>query len=376
MRTLYKIPTIALALLVVVAIALFCWPPLPGCRPPIYMVPERLAIAPDGRFAYLSDSDAKRLLVFSLADNRLAANLPLPASTREIAISRDGAKVYLLSYGPPGQVLVVDAASKQLERTFGIDGNPEGLALGADGRQLYTVQAGFHRLVSLDAGSGQVVAAVPFEDGGAGLAVTADGKSLVVGHLHGVTVFDARSLHGSANYDTKDAAGNFALSPDSTKLAYAVGGSETGVRLLDLASGAIEKRATLGLARETAFTRDGASVIASNVMMPHEKHGSLSVMPARIPQEVKGAIVPSIPPDRSVSLALDKFPHAIAIDAKRNRIDVIAIPLQGMPTVEVLDGTTHRVLDQIPLPDAKNWVDKFMAWRASVLRPVDRPQCL
>ncbi len=375
MRKLLKVLTITLILAVVLGIALFYLLPVPGCGLPVYTTPEELIIAPDGQVAYLSDSRAKRLLAFSLADNRLAANLSLPASTREIAVSRDGAKVYLLSVDPAGAILVVDAVSKKLERAIEIAGNPAGLALSADGTRLYTVQTGLHSLAALDVASGKVVTSVPVEGDGARIAITPDGKSLVVGHAHGVTVFDAQSLRMSANYDTKEAAGRFALSPDGSKLAYSIGGRETGVRLLDLTSGATETRATLGLLGETAFTSDGSTVIASDIMMPRERHGSLSIMPAHIPQEVKGAIVPSIPPDRSVSLALDRFPQAIAIDAKRNRVDVVAIPRQGTSTIEVIDGATHNVLGQIPLPGAKTWLDRLVAWRAEVLRP--KPvQCL
>ena len=311
MRKLLKVLIVALIIVAAGGAALFYWLPVPGCQQLVYTATEELAIAPNGQFAYLSDSVARRLLVFSLADNRLAANLPLPASAREIAVSRDGAKIYLLSFDPAGQILVIDAASRKLERTIEIAGNPAGLALSADGSRLYTVQAGLHRLAALDTVDGQVVASVPFDDGDAGIAATPDGKSLVVGHARGVTVFDTLNLRISANYGTKEAAGKFALGPDGRALAYAIGGGETGVRLLDLASGATETRATLGKPGELAFTKDGANVIASNVMMPGERHGSLSLMPAHIPQEVKGAIVPSIPADRSVSMALDKFGNYI-----------------------------------------------------------------
>ncbi len=368
MRKLLKILIMTLALLAAAGMALFYWLPLPDCQLAVYTVPEELVVAPDGQFAYLSDSHAKRLLVFSLADNRLAANLPLPASTREIAVSRDGAKAYLLAVDPAGAILVVDTASKKVERRIEIDGNPAGLGVSADGSRLYTVQTGLRRLAALDAVSGKVVASVPLEDGGAAIAVAPDGKSVIVGHAHGVAVFDAQGLRSSMDYDTREAVARFALSPDGTRLAYSIRGRETGVRLLDLPSGTTETRATLGRLGETAFTTDGAAVVASNVMMPGERHGSLSIMPAHIPQEVKGAIVPSIAPDRSVSLPLDKFPHAITTDAKRNRIDVVAAPLQGEPAVEVIDGMTYKLLDRIPLPDAKTWLDKFVAWRVKVLR--------
>ncbi|HEX7641296.1 MAG TPA: PQQ-binding-like beta-propeller repeat protein [Burkholderiaceae bacterium] len=369
MRKLLTVLSTVAILAAAAATAAFYWLPLPACELGVYTEPADFLIAPDGQYAYLSDRIAPRLLVFSLADNRLAANLPLPAAAGDMALSRDGANAYLLSAKADGTVFVVNTASRKVERNIELGGKPTGLAVSADGSRLFTVQSATQRLVALDSSTGKPVANTPFQCTACSMMLTADGKSLVVGQAHGIAVFDAKNLAVSMKQESNEQLTHFALSPDGKTIAYSFAGHNPGVRFLDLAGGGVETRATMGQVGELAFSADGASVIASDVKMPLEERGSLSFMPAHIPQEVKGAIVPSVPPDRSTTFTLDKFPHAIAIDARRDRIDVVAMPDKGLPMLEVLDGATRRMVAQMPVPDAKTRWDEFAAWRNKMLRP-------
>jgi|GEM_PF-6076410 len=371
MRTLFRIVVGTLLLLSITAAALFYLLPVNECESVVYSAPQELVLPPKGDYAYLSDSTAPRLLVFSLADNRLAANLPLAAPTRELAVSADGTKLVLLS-SIGGNVFVVDAAGRKLERKLEVAGNPSGLAIGSDGKTFYTVLRDTHKLARFDIAGGKPMADVVFDCKACQITLAPDGRTLIAANEGGVTTFDAQNLSMIKHYENKGQRLPFAISPDGRKLAFSSSGA--GVSFLDLGSGGVEERATIIAVGYLAFGTDSSSLIASDLTKPEQSGGSLSIMPVHIPEEVKGAIVPSIPPDRSTSVGMDKFPHALVVDVKRNRIDVIAVPAQGLPALEILDGTTHKLLSQVALPDAKTWWDKFVAWRLKTLRH-DTPKC-
>lgn len=372
MRTLSRIVVGTLFLLSITAAALFYLLPVNECESVVYSVPQELVLPPKGDYAYLSDSTAPRLLVFSLADNRLAANLPLAAPTRELSVSADGTKLVLLS-SIGGNVFVVDAAGRKLERKLKVAGNPSGLAIGSDGKTFYTVLRDTHRLARFDIAGGKPMADVVFDCKACQVTLAPDGKTLIAANEEGVTTFDAQNLGMIKHYENKGQRLPFAISPDGKKLAFSSGGA--GVSFLDLGSGTVEERATIIAVGYLAFDADSTSLVASDLTKPEQSGGSLSIMPVHIPEEVKGAIVPSIPPDRSTSVAMGKFPHALVVDVKRNRIDVVAVSRQGVATIEMLDAVTHKPIGDMPLPDAEtNW-DRFLAWRKAVLRRKDAGRC-
>ena len=132
----------------------FLDPPLvPGELPPT-RGGFKIALSPDGRFAFVTASQAGAVDVIDLRAKEVAAQIPVGPNPVGIAISPDGSEVYAAHAG--GAVAVVDGVLHAL-----VDSIPVGnlgtrrLAISQDGSRLYLTS--FARVASTQAADSSIV---------------------------------------------------------------------------------------------------------------------------------------------------------------------------------------------------------------------------
>ncbi|MBX3157229.1 MAG: beta-propeller fold lactonase family protein [Deltaproteobacteria bacterium] len=251
------------------------------------------------------------LSVLELPDGRAIATLPTEIGPHEIAVSPDGKRVVVTSYGDQvtfGRALtVVDLPSLSVAKTIdlgefrrphGIAFLPDGkrvvvtaevnaavlvvdvdtgavssistsqqgthmLALAPDGTRAYTANIGSGTLTAIDLvamRASEPVAGVPMSEA---IAITPDGKEVWTASLqnHRIAIFDAPMLTAGATLAGAGTPIRITPTPDGTSMIVS-NASASSIQIVDVATRAIETIATPPLAGASAVPV--GSVVASD----------------------------------------------------------------------------------------------------------------
>jgi DNA-binding beta-propeller fold protein YncE len=102
---------------------------------------DAVRVSPNGRFVYVgtSDADSGKLRVVDAAKGRVIREVPVASPIRDVALSHDGALVYVAGFDTHwgGSVDIIDTAINEITAKVGIGGAPMQMALSSDGRRLY-----------------------------------------------------------------------------------------------------------------------------------------------------------------------------------------------------------------------------------------------
>lgn len=102
---------------------------------------DAVLVSPNGRLVYVgtSDADSGKLMVVDALQGRVFREVPIASPIRDIALSPDGALVYVASFDTHwgGSVDVIDTAINEITAKVGIGGAPMQMALSSDGTRLY-----------------------------------------------------------------------------------------------------------------------------------------------------------------------------------------------------------------------------------------------
>ncbi len=200
--------------------------------------------------AFLSDSTAligtlggTSALVVDVRTGRVLRSIDgLPANPYVLKLTATG-RAYVSS-PHSSKVTEIDLAAQRVTRTIEIPDDPAGIAVSADGKELYAAvwrQNAGGGIAIFDIDKGVVVARLPATQPRR-LAVTADGKSVVVSDHHHLRVVD-RATRQVRSVDIGRNAGGSGVecTPDSARCYVAL--SEAGeVVEVDLASARVLRR--------------------------------------------------------------------------------------------------------------------------------------
>ncbi|MFS2185302.1 MBG domain-containing protein [Mucilaginibacter sp. Mucisp84] len=112
---------------------------IPGFKWPIFALPTK-----GGSKIYVSDLEAVNIKIINPAANTITDSIPLPITPRELTLSPDSSRLYILHYTSgelTGKVSVVNTADYSIIKTITVGKAPRALAISPDGGKLYVANS-------------------------------------------------------------------------------------------------------------------------------------------------------------------------------------------------------------------------------------------
>src|SRR5262245_3768893 len=123
--------------------------------------PHGLAMAPDGRQVLVAGFGSNQAVLIDTSSDRVVGQLPVP-QPHNSAISPDGRTAYVGSQQQGATAIVIlDLVHKTQIRQVPLDKAPRALALSPDGARLYVTVAGADSVQVFDPASARVVSQIP-----------------------------------------------------------------------------------------------------------------------------------------------------------------------------------------------------------------------
>jgi YVTN family beta-propeller protein len=150
--------------------------------------PQYLTFSPDGRTVYISIWDEARTIaaigVLDTTTNSVVATIPVRTRPFLAAITPDGRQLYVPNHDS-GTVSVVDTATRTVTDEIRVAADPHWVEFSRDGRRAYTADHESDLISVIDTATHTVVAAVPAQHS-----------------PHSVAVHPTRPLVADVNYDS------------------------------------------------------------------------------------------------------------------------------------------------------------------------------
>lgn len=284
-------------------------------------------------FGYASGGVSNTLYVFDTATAQQVGSLSLPASTRvsAMAVSNDGARVYVAS-ADAASVVIVNAQNNTVSGTMTVGQGPAALALTSNGATLYIANSLDARVLRGDttataAGSGVQVNASP-----TGLALTSDGSKLYVSSTGSSTVqvITASSLSVTSSFSLQSAPTAIALNAADTRL-YAIDGAGV-LTIADPVAGSVITLRAIGSAQLTSLT---VSPVSGKVLITDGLAGTLTIVDG-----TTGQI--------QAALATVGTPQSVAASPDGTKAYVVG---RGGAAMTIVDLSTNTVLSTMTLSE-------------------------
>lgn len=172
---------IAITLLSLGFAGILAGPALAG--PAQYLGPTCVVAAKDGGTLFVLNADADQVAVVATAGGKVLRTIALPATPTGLALSPDGAKLYVTCGLPQGTVSVVDVASGQVAGQIPAGHTPGAPVVSPDGKRLYVANRFNNDVAVIDPEAKKELARVPAVREPIAAAITPDGKTLFVANL-------------------------------------------------------------------------------------------------------------------------------------------------------------------------------------------------
>jgi YVTN family beta-propeller protein len=152
-------------------------------------VAEQVAIAPDGKHAYVTNFRPNTVSVIETASNTVVATVPVGNGPFGVAVTPDGKHVYVANAGS-NTVSVIDTASNTVVATVpAVGGFPLEVAITPDGKHAYVAnESSSNNVPVIATATNTVVTTVPVGEAPVGVAVAPDGKHAYVANRNSANV--------------------------------------------------------------------------------------------------------------------------------------------------------------------------------------------
>jgi YVTN family beta-propeller protein len=308
--------------------------------------PNALALTPDGTTLYVVNEIGDTVTVIATASNQVVDTLSsalIGTGPIAVRVSPDNARLYVLGGG--GILSVIDRASRTRTGTVNVNApQTRGLAVTPDGSRLYVSTYGSHTVKVVDTASLAVVTTVPMAAGSLPLGVdaTPDGQYAFVAGLLGNTVTVIRTATNTVAATIPVGTGPFSVGvlPDGTR-AYAPSPNSGTVSRIDTAT--LTGTGTIpNVGGNTiAFTADSALAYVA---------GNGGVRPVTLATSTVGTLIPIATATEGLPAAIvitpgafvppaNPAPSGLAATITGNRVALTwQAPTSGAPTGYVLEG--------------------------------------
>ena len=157
---------------------------------PVDPSPNGLAVSPNGASVYVACFGGNKVDVISSASNSVIATIVVGASPIQVAVSPNGAQVYVVAQAA-NQVNVIDTASKSVIANITVGSHPNRVAFSPDGTRGYVTNLYSGNVSVIDTSSKSVIGSFPTGTGPVDIAVTSNGRLYVSNqYSNTVTVHD------------------------------------------------------------------------------------------------------------------------------------------------------------------------------------------
>jgi serine/threonine-protein kinase len=264
--------------------------PFVAARIPVGSAPGFIAVAPDGRYAYTANRDAKSLSVIDTTLNTVTATIPVTAGPPQfVAFAPDGRRAYLSIYDNDRSVNLVgvlDTASNKILTTVQTGLSPFALTVTPDGKYVYVPEHDSGRISVISTATDAVVTTINVPPNPHSIKFTNDGRRAYVANHDSnvVSVLATGSNTVLATVPTGMSPHSVAIAPDQTTVAD-VNYNEHTVSLIDTATNTVRAKIPVGAhPQDVAFAPDGQHAYTAN-----SESGTVSVIDPRT-KEVSATI--------------------------------------------------------------------------------------
>jgi YVTN family beta-propeller protein len=148
-----------------------------------YLSPTAVVADPQQEKLYIAHNTAKQIAVFDTKTTKVTATIDLPAEPTGLALTGDGAILYVTCGGQKGCVCVIDTRTAKLLRTLPVGHTPIAPVLSPDGGSLYVCNRFDEDISVISTGDGKQIKKIPALREPAAADITPDGKWLYVGNM-------------------------------------------------------------------------------------------------------------------------------------------------------------------------------------------------
>ncbi len=132
---------------------------------PVGRFPEGIAINPTGTRAYVTNSLDDNVSIINTKTNDVIATVNVGINPVGVSVNPEGTKVYVTNVGnfsvPDNTVSVIDTATDNVTATVKVGQQPVGISVSPDGAKVYVANNGDDNVSIIDTATNNVTATVP-----------------------------------------------------------------------------------------------------------------------------------------------------------------------------------------------------------------------
>jgi YVTN family beta-propeller protein len=145
--------------------------------------PQAVVADKEGKTLYVACTTGKAVAVVDVASGKVSRTISLKDSPSGLALSADGKQLYVTMGQATGQLAVVDPTQGKVETSIAVGHSPTSPVLSADGKSVYVCNRFNNNVGIVDLAARKQVATVPVTREPIAAALGGDGKTLVVANL-------------------------------------------------------------------------------------------------------------------------------------------------------------------------------------------------
>ena len=153
------------------------------CAAEEYLSPTALDADNQGEAIYIAEATAKQIAVFDTKTKKVTATIDLPADPTGLALTGDGAILYVTCGGQEGSVCIIDTQAAKLLRTLSVGHTPIAPVLSPDGGSLYVCNRFDNNISVISTAEGRQIKTIPALREPVAADITPDGSWLYVGNM-------------------------------------------------------------------------------------------------------------------------------------------------------------------------------------------------
>ncbi len=159
---------------------LACPPPVARAADEGPLSPTALVATKDGRSLFIACATGNRVLRFDIVENRVVATIPMTDPPLGLALAADGLQIFVTCAAPESKVCLVDVAKNQVTGSLPAGHTAMAPVASPDGKTLYVCNRFNDEVSFLDLGTKKERRRVKVQREPVAAALTADGRFLLV----------------------------------------------------------------------------------------------------------------------------------------------------------------------------------------------------